>query len=83
MISFFKKKKKPAQKSREDLIAEAKKNTEAARAAIGEETLEKIRKQMMGEGNSPLEQARRQIMAMDKERIADNIRATYREDRDT
>ena len=80
MFSFLKK-KKPAKKSREDLIAEAKKNTEAARAAIGEDTLEKIRQQMMGDENSPLAQAKRQIMAMDKDRIVDNIRETYR-DRD-
>ncbi len=80
MFSFFKK-KKPAQKSRDDLIAEAKQNTEIARAAIGEDTLEKIRKKMMGDENSPLAQAKRQIMAMDKDRITDNIRETYR-DRD-
>lgn len=80
MFSFFKK-KTPKKPSRAEIIAEAKANVKKATEEIGEETLDKVRAHLAQKENNPLEQAIRKIKAMDEERIADNIRATYREDR--
>lgn len=66
---------------REDLIAQAKANAAAARAGIGEDTLEKIRDAMMRRENSALEQARNRIGAADKGRVADHIKWMMDEDK--
>lgn len=42
MFGIFKKKPKAKPQKREDVVAEAMKNARAARAEIGEETLDKI-----------------------------------------
>jgi hypothetical protein len=86
---FFKKNKdknknnKSKQTTDEDraaLIARAKENAAAARAEIGDETLDRIREAMMKKQNSPVEKARAKLMALDKERLADNIRAVRDDD---
>ncbi len=77
---FWKKKKNVANKpSREDIIAEAKKNVRIATEAIGEDTLARVREHISQNENSEFHQALRRIKAMDQDRIADNIRATYRD----
>ena len=78
---FWKKKPKKSEKpSREELFAELKENSRKAAEAIGEDTLDKVRAQMAQKENSPFERALKQVKSMDKERIADNIRATYRDE---
>ena len=85
MFGFGKKKKKnkggdkPA--NREELLAQARANAAAARAEIGDETLDKIREAMMKKQNSSMEQARAKIKALDQGRIADNIRYVRDEDK--
>lgn len=72
---FWKKKAKKAEEkiqsrpNREDIIASAKANAAAARAEIGDETLEKIRQAMMKKEASPAEQAKKIIRAMDNETV--------------
>lgn len=82
---FFKKQhKKP---SRKDIMAELKKNSAQARDAIGEENLQKLAAQISGKKpdvkieSSPTQRAKDLLKTMDNERLADNIRATYREDK--
>jgi hypothetical protein len=70
-----------AQKNSADLRAEALANSRKARAIIGEDTLNEIRAQLEGKENSPLEQARRQIDAADKDRVTDNLRHMIDEDK--
>lgn len=77
MFSLFKK-APPKPTRREEIIAKAKANAKAASEAIGEETLQRIRYHMMQKENSPMEQAKKKIMAMDRDRIIDNIRAIQR-----
>jgi hypothetical protein len=85
MFGFGKKKKKgktPAKPAnREELLAQARANAAAAREEIGDETLDKIREAMMRKQNSPIEQARAKIKALDQARIADNIRYVRDEDK--
>lgn len=66
--------------SREDIRAQAMKNVREARAAIGEETLDKIAAAMQKKQSSELERAKEKIKALDKSRVADNIRAMIGED---
>ncbi len=78
---FWKKKQKVANKpTRAEIIAQAKKNAKAASEAIGEDTLARIRAHIENNENSEFHQALRRIKAMDKDRVADNIRATYRDE---
>jgi hypothetical protein len=70
-----------AQKNSADLRAQALANARKARAVIGEETLDAIRAHLEGKENSPLEQARRQIDAADKDRVTDNLRHMIDEDK--
>lgn len=85
MFWFGKKNKKKkqddgaAKPSREEILAQARATAAAARAEIGDETLEKIREALMKKENSPFQQARKQVMAMDRERIADNIKYVMEE----
>ena len=95
MLSFWKKKpekkvekdrvkteKNPEGLTREEIIAQAKANAAAARAEIGDETLEKIKEAMLKKENSPIEQARRKIQAMDQEDVRAEIRSWLREDKE-
>ena len=78
---FWKKKPKKAEKpSREQILAEAKENARKATEAIGEDTLARVRAHIEKDENNEFHQALKRIKSMDKDRIADNIRATYREE---
>ncbi len=78
---FWKKKPAKSEKpSREEIMAELKENSRKAAEAIGEDTLDKVRAQMAQKENNPFEKALKQVKALDQERIADNIRATYRDE---
>jgi hypothetical protein len=88
---FWKKKKgndgaKPAKgtaakPSREEIIAKAKASMAAARAEIGDETLDKIREAMMKKQASAIEKAKAQIKAADPDKVRDNIQFMMREDK--
>lgn len=75
MFGIFKKKPKAKPQKREDVVAEAMKNARAARAEIGEETLDKIADAIRKKEQSDLERAKARIKAMDEDRIADNLKA--------
>ncbi len=77
---FWKKKKKPkAKPSREEIIAQAQKVAAAKTEEIGDETLEKIRAAMFKKENSAMEQAKRQIMAADDDKVRDNLKYLLRD----
>lgn len=95
MFSFWKKKpeekvkktgvktaKNPEGLTREEIIAQANANAAAAREEIGDETLQKIVEALTKKENSPLEQAKRKVEAMDKEIVRDEIRLLMREDKE-
>ena len=67
--------------TREEIIAQAKKNMASARAEIGDETLEKIKAAMMKKQQSVLEQAKIQIKSADVNKVRDNIQFMMREDK--
>lgn len=81
---FWKKKdgKKPAdtaaKPSREQIIAQAKANMSAARAEIGDETLEKIKEALMKKQGSAIEKAKAQIRGADTDKVRDNIQFMMR-----
>ena len=79
---FWKKKKPqaPVKLDREALKAEALANARKARTEIGEENLQRLAEMLGREMNSEAQKARAKIRAMDKDRIADNIRAMMDED---
>ena len=64
--------------SREELIAQAKASMAAARAEIGDETLEKIKAAMMKKQGSAIEKAKAQIKAADTDKVRDNIQFMIR-----
>lgn len=68
-------------KKREQVLAHARATAAAAREEIGDETLEKIREAMAKKQSSAMEQARTKVKSMDRERIADNIKAVMDDDR--
>jgi hypothetical protein len=78
---FWKKKKVPGKpaKTREELLAEAKENARKARENIGDETLNRIAAAMQKRQMSATEQARDQIKKLDKDKVADHIRAMIEE----
>lgn len=78
---FWKKKKdkKNQNPSREEILAQAKANAAAAREEIGDETLEKIKAAMEKKKNSPFEQAKRRVQAMDEDHVRDNVSLWMRE----
>lgn len=88
---FWKKKNKgkdpvkpadPAAKpDRAQILAQARANAAAARAEIGEETLDKIKAALMKKQQSAIEQAKRQIQAADQDKVRDNIKFMMTEDR--
>ena len=63
----------PAKLSREEIIAQAKANASAARAEIGDETLEKIKQAMLKKQGSALEQAKAKIKATDIDKVRDHL----------
>lgn len=71
----------PAKPDREELIARAKASMAAARAEIGDETLDKIREAMMKKQASAIEQAKARIKAADTDKVRDNIQFMMREDK--
>lgn len=71
---------KTAKPSREALIAEATANANAARAAIGEENLEKIRQALEERKNSPRARALELLETMDKSKAADYVRLLSKDD---
>lgn len=79
---FWKKKKPlleaPAKPSREEILAQAKANAAAARAEIGEETLDKIRDAIVRRQQSNIEQAKAHIKRQDTAKVADHIQFMLR-----
>lgn len=86
---FWKKKPKKPEKptaekgkaTREEIIAQAKANAAAARAEIGDETLEKIKAAMLKKQASAIEQAKNKIKATDTQEVRDHLRTIIREDK--
>lgn len=84
---FWKKKKKPAaplgggKPTREEIIAQARANMAAARAEIGDETLDKIKDALMKKQQSAIEQAKAQIKAADMDKVRDHLSLWLEEDR--
>ncbi len=72
MFGIFKKKK--AKPSREEILAEAKANAARARAEIGQENLDRIARALTEENKSEGLKARNEIRAMDKAKVADNLK---------
>lgn len=70
--------KKP---TREEIIAQAKANAAAARAEIGDETLQKIKEAILKKQNSALEKAKAQIKAADIDKVRDHIQFMVREEK--
>ena len=70
-----------AKPTREEIIAKAKASMAAARAEIGDETLEKIKEAMMKKQASAIEKAKAQIRAADTDKVRDNIQFMMREDK--
>ncbi len=64
-----------AKPSSADIRAEALANARAARERIGDETIQRIAQALSEKENSPFEQARAKLRALDQDRLADNIRA--------
>ena len=64
--------------TREQLIAQAKANMAAARAEIGDETLDKIKAAMMKKQASAIEKAKAQIKAADTDKVRDHIQFMVR-----
>lgn len=82
MFTFWKKTEKPketAKPSREDILARAKANAAAARAEIGDETLQKIKEAMLKRQSSEFEQAKQKIKSMDQTRVQDTLKEWMRE----
>lgn len=70
----------PAKPTREQILAQAKANVIAARAEIGDETLEKIKQAMLKKQTSDIiEKAKAQIKAADEGKVRDNIQFMMRE----
>ncbi len=77
MFGSKKKKAKKAAKKKQEhsaqIRAEAMANMKAARAHIGEDTLDRIAAAMEKKQNSVMEQAKSQIASADADRVADEI----------
>jgi hypothetical protein len=66
--------------TRDQIIAQAKANMSAARAEIGDETLDKIKAAMLKKQASAIEKAKAQIKAADPDKVRDNISFMMKED---
>ena len=60
--------------TREQILAQAKANMSAARAEIGDETLDKIKDALMKKQASAIEQAKNQIKSANQDKVRDNIK---------
>lgn len=67
--------------TREQIMAQAKANAAAARAEIGDETLEKIKEALLKKQQSAIEQAKAKIKAADQDKVRDHIQFMMREDK--
>ncbi len=67
--------------TREQIIAQARANMSAARAEIGDETLDKIKAAMMKKQASAIEQAKNQIKNANPDKVRDNIKFMMKEDK--
>ncbi len=72
---------KPAKPTRDEILAQAKANMAAARAEIGDETLEKIKQAILKRQSSVLEKAKAQIKAADTDKVRDHIQYMIREEK--
>lgn len=82
MFSFWKKDKSPpapAKPSREQILAQAKANAAAARAEIGDETLQKIKEALLKKQASDFEKAKKKIQNMDQTKVRDTLKEWMRE----
>ena len=70
-----------AKPSREQILAQAKANAAAARAEIGDETLDKIKAALLKKQASAIEQAKKQILNANQDKVRDNIKFMMGEDR--
>lgn len=64
--------------SREEILAQARANMQAARAEIGDETLDKIKAALLKKQQSALEQAKNQIKSADTDKVRDHIQFMVR-----
>ena len=80
MFKLFKK-KEPKKLTREELIAEAKKNAAAAREQIGDETLDKIAAAMAKKENSEFNRMKAEIEKLDSGKVADNLKIMIEEEK--
>lgn len=69
--------------SREEILALAKERAAAARAEIGDETLNKIKAALEKKQASAIERAKAQIKAADEGKVSDNIKFMMGEDKPT
>lgn len=67
--------------SREEILAQAKANAAAARAEIGDETLDKIKQALLRKQQSAIEQAKAQIKATDMDKVRDHLSLWLEEDK--
>lgn len=67
--------------TREQILAQAKANAAAARAEIGDETLEKIKAAMLKKQASAIERAKAQIKATDTDKVRDHLSLWLEEDK--
>lgn len=67
--------------SRADIIAQAKASMSAARAEIGDETLDKIKEALLKKQASAIEKAKAQIKAADTDKVRDHIQFMMRHER--
>ena len=84
MTMFWKSKKPkapPGKPSRADIIAQAKASMSAARAEIGDETLDKIKEALLKKQASAIERAKAEIRAADTDKVRDHLQFMMREER--
>ncbi len=67
--------------SREEILVQAKASAAAARAEIGDETLEKIKAALLKKQSSAIEKAKAQIKATDTDKVRDHLKYMIREEK--
>lgn len=72
--------KKGANPTREQILAQARANAAAARAEIGDETLDRIKEALLKQ-QSAIEQAKAKIKAADQDKVRDHLQFMMREDK--
>jgi gamma-glutamyl phosphate reductase len=76
---FWKKKLKPKNPSREQIVKQAQQAMAEKREEIGDETLAEIQKAILKKESSVLEQSKRKIMAADEDKVRDNLSLLLKE----